>query len=357
MIGKKELTGVIVTAIVVKMLLTYPRQLAINSGQAAWIEVLFVTVIAFLLILVTCRVYKHKHSIIELAYMVGGKGLKIAVGVVVFLIFLANFVSVARVFPETVKVVLLQDSRVDIIVAAFAVASGIGAYMGIKSLARVNYMFFPIAGAVFAAFLLLLLPYYNIENLFPILGEGAEKVFLSGFNSLSLFSDILLLNILLPYSKNLSEARTISRRAIIISGIISILIVAAYTLTYIFPVSRDFILPVYQLSRIISLSNFFGRYEAFFQFVWSILILIYSSVYIWAMCNALQSTFNLKYEKPLIVPVVLIGITLTSIPSAITSVVNIIKYINMIEYPLVFLLPIIFGALTNRRRGERNEIY
>lgn len=357
MIGRKELTGIIITTIIIKIILVFPRQLAMNSGQAAWIEVLYVSIIALILILITGRVYKHKQSVIELAYMVGGKFLKIIIGITVFSILLTNYASVSRVYPESIKVVLLQNTRIDVITAAFALTAGIGAYMGIKSLTRVNYLFTPIAGAVFAGLLILLIPYYSLENVMPILGNGPKKIFLSGFNSLSLFSDIILLNIFLPYSKNLDEARSVSRVSIIVSGTIAACVTAAYCLIYVYPVSKEYIMPVYQMSRIISISNFFSRFEAFFQFVWSILILLYSATYIYAMCEVLSSTFNLKYKKPLIVPIVLIGTTLSSIPSSVVDTVNMGKYVNMVEYPLVFLLPIIFGALTNRRKGEKHEIY
>ena len=355
MIGKKELTGVLTTAIVVKMLLSYPRELVLTSGQAAWIQVIYISLVALSLILITTRVYTHKQNVMDLAQMIGGKGLRIVVGIVIFLILLANFSTVARVFPETVKIVLLQNFNADVITIVFAIASGIGAYMGIRSIARVNYMFLPIAGAAFVGFLLLLIPYYEIGNIMPILGEGADKIFISGFNSLSLFSDIILLNVFMPYSKNLSEAKTISVRAIIISAIVAFLITAAYCLSYVYPVSKDYILPVYQLSRMIHISSFFSRFESFFQFMWSILIFLYSAIYICAMCDVLQRTFNLKYINPLILPVTILGITIAGIPSAVTDAIELEKYVNLVEYPIVFLLPIILGLLTLNKGGVRHE--
>ncbi len=352
MIPKKEFTGVLITVIVVKMLLSYPRELVLISGQAAWIQVIYVSLAAAALTYFTIHVYSRKSSVIELAQIIGGRGLRFATGILIFLILLANFSSVARVFPETVKIVLLQNFSADVVMIIFAISAGIGAYMGIRSIARVNYMFLPIAGAVFTGFLLLLIPYYKIDNIFPILGEGADKIFLSGFNSLSLFSDIIILNVLLPYSKNLSEAKTVGVRAIVISAIVAFLITAAYCLAYVYPVSRDYILPVYQMSRMIHISSFFSRFESFFQFIWSILIFLYASIYIYAMCSVLQSTFNLKYINPLILPVTILGITIAGIPSSVTDAIGLEKYVNLIEYPIVFLLPIIYSVCVKSKEGK-----
>lgn len=99
--------------------------------------------------------------------------------------------------------------------------------------------------------LILLIPYFNINNIFPILGNGVYSITVKGINTISLFSDILLLNILLPYCENTSEAKKSGWRAIYISATIGVVILLSYCLIYPYPVSREFMIPVYQLSRVI----------------------------------------------------------------------------------------------------------
>lgn len=352
MIEKKELSGILITVLTVKMLLVFPRELIVKSGQAAWINVIYISVIAFLLIFLTMRVYKEKKSVIELSEKVGGKGLRIVTGLIIFIIMLTNFSFTSRIFPETVKVVLLHETNIEIITVVFAIAVGLGAYFGINSLARVNYMFLPIAAAVLVAFLLLLIPYYDIDNIMPILGEGPKNLFLSGFNSISLFSDIIVINALLPSCKNMSEARWCTRVSVIVAGVVATVITLAYCLSYVYPASTEYILPVYQLARMIHISNFFSRFEAFFQFIWSILIFLYSAIYLYTMCNVLQATFYLKYLKPLIFPVALIAVTVSGIPSAITDTIEVERIIRMIEYPFALLLPLLFAALWDLKKSR-----
>lgn len=103
--------------------------------------------------------------------------------------------------------VLLQDFKIEFIIPIFMLAIGIGAYIGLEPIARVNNMFMPLAGIVLLLSLILLIPYFNINNIFPILGNGVYSITVKGINTISLFSDILLLNILLPYCENTSEAK------------------------------------------------------------------------------------------------------------------------------------------------------
>ncbi len=353
MLQRKEITTLLVNLISAKMLLTFPRIVIENSGNSAWLEIIFNTVMAALLFLVTVTLYRGKKNIIQLAEMSGGKGLKIFIGIFVFTVLIINFASIIRIFPETVKIVLLQDFRVEVIIGAFVVAIALGAYIGIEPLAKINNIFMVIAGAVFLAFVLLLLPYYNIDNLLPIFGNGFGGIFFRGLNTLSLFSDILILNILLPYCENYSEAKKSGWRAIYLSAAISLIIILAYCLIYPYPESKEFMIPVYQLARVIYLSSFFSRFEAIFQFVWSLVLFLYAAIYVYVLCYVWQITFGLKYYRPLIFPVVIISGVIALLPSSLIDLVSVEEWENIAVYPISFLLPIIFGLVSRKYYGGK----
>lgn len=352
MLEKKETTALMITLISTKMFLTFPRTMIINSGNSAWIQAIYASITAVLIYAVTWALQRGNNNIIELAEKIGGKTLKIIVGTAVFVVLIINFMPIIRIFPETVKVVLLQDFNVNVIIAVFLIAIGIGAYIGLESIARINYMFMPIAGVVFVGFLLLLIPNYRAYNLMPLFGEGYKSIFVSGFHSISMFSDILLLNILLPHCKNTESAKKSGWKAIIISAVISVVILISYCMIYPFPASKEFMIPVYQLARVIHISSFFSRFEAIFQFVWSILILLYSATYIYTLCYVFEITFNLKHYKPLIFPITLISGTIAMIPNSLIDLMRIERTENIIVYPVAFLLPIIFGAVSRKYYGK-----
>lgn len=353
-IGKKEFSSMLITLMSVKLLLSYPLNFIKNSGNAAWIQMIFVTLLCLLLFKITTMIYEKKINIIDLAEMSGNKAVRIIVGLLIFIALFLNMVSVMRIFPESVKIVLLPDVETDVIIGICTLTVYIGAILGIESAVRINYMFLPICGILLIAFLLLLLPFYKIENIMPILGNGGTNIFIKGINGLSVFSDIIVLNILLAYSKNIKEARDSGYRAIIISGAVGVLTTLVYGLIYPYPVSENFILPVYQITRMINLSSFFNRFEALFQFIWSILVFLYGTIYIYMMSFVWQVTFRLKYIKPLFLPVVLIVSAVALIPQSIMDANNMEKIFENISYPIAFLLPIIIGAI-NKRKGIKEH--
>lgn len=355
MLQRKEMTTLLINVISTKILLTFPRAFVITSGNSAWIQAIYNSIVVLLIFFVTAKLYKGKKNIIELAEKSGGKGLKIFIGMLVFAVLMLNFAAIIRIFPESVKIVLLQDFKVEFIIVAFIIAIAIGAYIGIESIAKINYIFMPIAGITFLAFLLLLIPYYRIENILPLFGEGYKKIFADGFNTLSFFSDLLLLNILLPHCENAAEAKKSGKKALWISSTILVVILLSYCLIYPYPASKEFMMPVYQLARVIHLSNFFSRFEALFQFIWSILMLLYSSIYVYALCYVWQTTFNLKHYRPLILPIALICGVISVIAGSLLNLVSFEKWENIIVYPVAFILPIIFGIVSRKYYGEQKR--
>lgn len=355
MLQRKEITSLLINVICTKMLLTFPRTMIINSGNSAWIQAIYNSVIVFIIFFTTYSIYRGKKNIIELAQMFGGKALKIIVGIMVFAVLMINFATIIRIFPETVKIVLLQDFRVELILVALLVAMSVGAYIGIESLAKINYIFMPVAGVVFIGFLLLLIPYYKFENIFPIFGEGYKNLFVNGFNGISLFSDLILLNVFLSHCENNGEAKKSGKKSLFVSSVISVIILLAYCLVYPYPASKDFLIPVYQLAKVVHITSFFSRFEALFQFIWSILVLLYSAIYVYALCYVWQLTFGLRYYRPLIFPIVVINGVIALIPSSIVTAVTAEKLENIIVYPLAFLLPIIFGFVSRKYYGKLEE--
>ncbi len=356
MLQRKEMTTLLINVISTKMLLTFPKTFIINSANSAWIQSLYNSLIVILIFFVTTALYRGKKNILELAQTSGGKGLKIAVGTILLATLFINVSSVTRIFPETVKIALLQDFKIEIIIIIFILAAAAGAYIGIDSIAKINYIFMPFAGIIFVAFLLLLIPYYKIENILPVFGSGCKNIFLGGFNTISIFSDIIILNIFLPKCENISEANKSGRKAIYISSVVSVLIFAAYCLVYPYPASENFMIPVYQLARVVHLSSFFSRFEALFQSIWSIIMLLYASIYIYAICYVIQTMFDLKYYRPLIFPVSIINGIIAVMPPSFVDTVKSQRIENIIIYPAAFLLPIIFGIVSRKFYGKSKTV-
>jgi len=353
-IQKNELSSVLITLLCMKLFLTYPRRMLSFAGNAAWIVSIYITLIALFVFFITEKIYRTNKSVITIAEEVGGRGLKIITGIITFILLLSNVCITFRIFPESVHMILLQNTPMIAIIIILIIGVALGSRNGIESLARITSFFLPVAAIVMIGFILLLYPHFMFKNILPIFGTGANKIFIDGTQGISMFSDIIALNILLPLAPNRKAAAKAGYKAIIISGIAMTVLLITLGLVYPYPVSNQFQTPVYQLTRLVSIGNFFSRVEAFFEFIWSIAMFLYAGIYITLLCHILKETFGLKYYKPLILPVLTICAGLAYIPDSI------IEFISTYEKYIIYFyiaqagVPIIFGTL-ERIRNHKEE--
>ena len=345
MITRKQLTAMMINAIVVKMLITFPRALFEFCGNAAWMTMVYAPIVAFCLFWVTKKLYISEKSVIGKAEQLGGKWLKIVVGLLVFVVLSLNILSVVRIFPEIIRLVLLQSTFVEIIALAFIFVIILGALCGIDSIARVHEFFLPVAGIAFVAFLLMLIPNLNPENLFPIFGEGIYNITVKGSVSLAVFNDLLLLNVLIPYTKTSEIYAKAGMRAIITGGIYCFFVILFYAMSYAYPSSTKLIIPIYQLERVINLGDFFSRLESIFQFIWSISILLYTIMYVCVLSLVWKETFDLSHSKPLISPIIVFIAGIATIPVSLDKMIEIERIIAQWNFIPALLIPLIVAGI------------
>ena len=350
-IEKRELTSLLVNVITVKMIFSYPRNMVITSGNASWMQMIYVSLIALFLYWLIMRFYNKANSydILTLCQKVGGNALKIIVGIIIIMVLLFNASLFSQSLPESIKTILLPLTPMRLILLIFGIAIFVGAYMGIFSLARIHSIFVILSAFVMGIFFLLLLHNINPQNLFPILGKGTYNIFIKGLEAVSIFSDIFLLFILMPYCKNFNDAKKCGYRAIIISSLVSFLIMFLYNLVYSYPSSGEFMMSVFQMTRLIKIGDFFQRMEAFFGFIWSVSMMLYSSVYLVLICIVFKNTFDVSYYKPLIPAFAVIMCTLAFMPSSTAELLKIQRISSLITIPVCFFLPLLISFLYDKK--------
>lgn len=354
-IGKREFIMLFINLYCVKLLFTFPKKMIVNSGNAAWIQVIYISIVMICLYYLIIKAYQicGSKNIIEIAENLGGNFIKIPIGLLIIIMLFFNLASIMRGYPDMVKLVLLPNTPTEFVLLIFALVIAIETYFGIESIIRIHFIFIPVIIAILSIFFVLLLPHVKLYNIFPIFGKGIKNIFTSGITSLDFFNDILVFNLLLPYSKNLKEAEDAGRKSIIISGGIAFIIVLMYCLIYPFPSSEKFIIPIYQIARLVGVGDFFQRFEAFFEFIWSFSVMLYSAVYLSVICMTIKQTFNLKRYKPIIFPITSAVTILSFEGKNINSILFNHYYLIIGMLIISFIIPIIFACLYQKKVNKR----
>lgn len=357
-ISERELTLILANLLSVKAIFAFPRAIFETSANAAWIEIIYMSLLAWAALEVSILTYRKagKRSVLEIAESVGNKPFKVAVGLAVAAVFCVNFITELRMFAESVKIILLPRTDIEYIMILLAVTICIGQKSGIRATATINAIFFPIC-LLFLGFIVVFLgKSYNINNLFPILGKGTGAIFKGGIRNISCFSDILALNILIPHTEDIGVPKKSGRKALLIAAVTMLLICLCYALCYPYPWTKEYLMPVYQLSTRIRAGEYFQRFEAFFEFVWEISQLLYSTIYIFLISEVLAKTFNLKDKAAICYGVIALVTLLAVQPSSIVAVLDASRLADVIAAPFAYLLPIIVPLLYALKGKKKDEI-
>lgn len=349
-LSKKQLQSTMLIVLFINLFYTFTRQIVLPAGNAAWIIAIYVTVAELLVFFVTESLYGRQKDILSLAEDFGGKPFKIGIAFIVSAVILMNMAAPVRSFAESVKMILLQNTPIEVIIITFGICAIIGAYCGIESISIICGLFFPIVAIVLIFFVIMLIPNFEISNLAPIFGTGAQNIFGDGLKCISLFDDILILFFLLPEFEE--SAIKSGYKAITITGISMCIVLLFYCGVFPYPVSTEYIMPVYQMTRLIEIGDFFGRLEAFFGFMWSISVLLHISVNLYVLSRIWQKTFDFEFYKPVVPLMMIIALSLAFLPSSIVDMVQLHNWIPVVLSILSIIIPLVFGIISSKKEKQ-----
>lgn len=357
----RQLVLLMCNLLITKMTFSFPRYLFKTSGNAAWIQAIYMSLIAFALFRISVWFYKYSgnRSVLGLAESIGKKPLKIAVSLLITFVIIIHTTTEMRTFLESAKIILLPKTKIEYMMLFFGITAATGVFCGLSALSTINALFFPFCLFFLVALVVFLIPTYNINNIFPIFGTGLKEIFVSGIFDLHCFSDLLALNLLLPYVRDIKTAKSGGSYAILISGSALTVICLAYALTYPYPYSTEFLLIPYQLSRMVRAGEYFQRFEALFEFVWTLTHLLYSAIYVYILCLVFENTFKLKSARPLVPCIVALLTLISFIPSSVVELLDTSYQLKVYSAPFALLLPILiplwYTAKKHKHREEHHE--
>lgn len=236
-------------------------------------------------------------DILDIAKFLGGKWLKVVLGIL-FLCYLVFTVSILlRSFSEMLKIIFFPKTPVRVIMLLILIGIVITNRLGFKPLARANLFFIP--ATLFSILFIFIANFDNFtaQRIFPLLGNGISSTFLSGISNLFAFGGITYLYFLPPHLKEQKHYQKVALVSIGLSAFF--LFISVCTLLLMFPLSASVeeILPLYLASRFIEFGRFFQRLDAIFVFIWIISMLSYLSITSYFANDIFRKITNLQSHK------------------------------------------------------------
>ncbi|PKM85999.1 MAG: hypothetical protein CVU87_13455 [Firmicutes bacterium HGW-Firmicutes-12] len=355
-LGYSEAVAMVMIFIGSKAFLGYPRFLVDLGLNAAWLLVFISILISILFWLVIVSLLNRfpGKSLMEINQIVLGSFLGLVVNMISLLYIIISTSNLLRIFSDAVIITALPHAPISAMVILFVIAMWIAAYLGLEAISRNAYISLPFIIIGVTAVLLMLYPFWDIKELFPVMGIGPARLLFNSFLNISAFGEILLLGFLAPYfSFDGTKLKNIGIFSIASVGFYFLFITITYLMVIPLPSALESLTPFYQLSRSIYLGRYYQRLESVFIFFWIYTAFLRLSIGLILAAIVTRESLKIPYYRPLLPALIVIFFSLALTPAQFVTAISIEKYRMWFGWIFTFLIPTgIWVVALIRRKDE-----
>lgn len=347
-----------------QLLLDLPMLYAKISYNAVWILSIYLFILILIYQTLICRMYLrfNRIDIFDIAKFALGEYSK---KILYFLFFMSLYILTIiyiREVADTIKIIVFDDTNILIITIVYGISMILTSYCGFNGIVRACGYIGPICVAFIIIILCLVIPFFRIERLFPILGSGLNNITLNGIRMINSYIGLSFLFLLVPFIKNVKIIIKSSYFYTIISFILITFTVLANTLIFEYPYTDNNLYALYEMAKLTNYNLFFQRTEIIYiisliAVTFLVLIsLFFSSNY--CISNLIFKEKNKKSILNLILGV--IAIIIANLPKSIFTIFefkpNLAVYITipvLVVIPIVILIIATIKSYINRSEYEK----
>lgn len=289
---RSEAIAALVNFMSAKLFIIAPQcfsDIAKNSAHISVLLHIFSTLLAFLLI----HWVMKKRGINDLFSSLGAPVRMLGSLLVAAYLILSAGLTMELIIVGVIRTFMPQSPSV-FIAAFFVVGVLYSAGKGLMANIRLAKVFAPLL-SIIAIIGVLLLPYYEFTNLFPLLGEN--NFYLASFYGFNFFADLILLYLILPHLEREKDAFRVGLSSILISGALCFLVAIEKVLSM--PSEVKYFSPFYQMITFMAGSVSAAGIVKVFKLIFIFNVFLYLSTAMAAGAEVLKKGFRLQHEEQL----------------------------------------------------------
>lgn len=361
-IGNFQAIALILIIVINHLVLGTPRTIISETGTGTILNMIYVFILAIIFVLILNKLFNNfkGKDIIDVSEFLGGKVLKVIVGIVFIEYFLVILSTTIRVIVQDLEIIYFENISICIITLVI-LASIVFVYKyGSSAVIKCNSIIAPIAGIAILVIAFSNIKDFSLDRIFPILGFGVKETFITGASNIFAYSGIAVLYFIMPMLKDSRNFKKVSIISVVLVGILIIGSVASLVLSFPFIEDINEISSLYIESRDINYWQVFQRIDGVFVFSWILALLSYISVVLFIIVLIFRKLTNTKKEFPVVLAFATITYVITLIPDNINMVrflENVVfKYSNIIVAIFLNLLILILANIKYKIINKNKEV-
>ncbi len=354
-LGNFEAICLIVVVFVNHIVLNLPQMILNSTGSASILNTIYILLIVIIFAILILKLLKKfiGLDIIDISEYLGGKPLKILIGILCIIYLIFETVFLTRMFSQNLLLVYFPNYPISFIIFLFLFIGVVANIIGKKSIIKTNAIIVPIALFSILFTFIFVADMLRIERSLPIFNNGLDKIFLSGASNIFAFNGLFFLFFISPMLNKKEDMSKVTLWSVLICGIFLILSIATLIFAFsdIYSVSR--LAPIYFIIINSRLSAFLERPEAIFIFIWTLALMSFINISVMFVLKIFKKLTNVKEPKYLAISVCTIIFVLAMALNGLfnfESIANAFyKYGSLILIFGIFTLILILAYIKKRR--------
>ena len=353
-LGNFEVISSLIMLSIADIVLTSSGILIKEVNSASLLTTFLISILGIFITFILCKLSKKfiGKDLLNISEYLGGKVLKTIVGfgfVIYFILILALFL---RQTSDAMQLIYYPLTHIIFIIALLSIATGIIASFGNNSIFKATSLIVPF---LYTAIFLIFIgntKNFNIDNMFPIFGDGFNQSFIKGLINIFTFSGLSYLFFFPSKLKKPEEITKIGLIFSILNAIYIIFCVADILFLFSDAINHSQLPPLYISVRYIEFGTFFQRMDAAFVFLCVLGLISALNINLYFILEILKNITNLSDSKPLIFPCLLtsFGIALgLKQDSTLDFLENVFSKILFIVFTFVVPLILFIGAIIKKK--------
>lgn len=269
--------------IVATGILSVPSMTAKIAKNDLWLSPIFASIIGYMTVYITYKLYQFypKQTVIQFSEQIIGRFAGKILGVLFLFFYIQLTGQITRAYAEFVVSSFLLETPISVIMVSMIFLCACIVSGGLEVLGRAAQFFFPIFFLPLLIFIILIFPDLDLKNIFPILAEGMILPVKGASVPSVWFSEFFLISFLLPFLSDKENGMKYGMIAVFFV-MITLVVVNLIVLFVLGSTTAYKIYPLMQITRYITILDFFEHLESVVMALWVVGAFIKISVFFYA---------------------------------------------------------------------------
>lgn len=341
-------------------IINIPQPLVQAANNGAWLSILIANGLGLLLLACVLYLYRKNPNLtlIDYSRRILGKWMTLCISIpiliVLFLILSYIVMDIGGFFTTT----MMRETPSYVFHTVILLLAALTVRAGIEVMARMFVLLLFYSLCFIVIVLVLVSSHYQVGQLLPIFPAGIKPLIHGTYMALGFpYGELVLFSFLLPFVRTeKNKALKKYMFSILLTHGLLLIISILCTIMVLGPLAGTLKFSLFQLARLINIREIITRIESFIGIALIVGSYMKTTIVLFILKETLSRVLNLKDERIIIFPVMIISVLLT-----LTMFENEIEFMEsvFVVWPLVLTivvnLPLLFITVITFFKGKKIE--